>query len=81
MVPKGSAVGQRSRTQGSTLLLSLGVIEVIYVVSISTNLSRHKGDLSVVSIENSKGNTRPRKKSRLNWGSIEFRDEELEGTP
>lgn len=30
VVPKGNAVGQASRTQGSTLPLPLGVIEVIF---------------------------------------------------
>ena len=81
VVLKGSVTGQTSRTQGSTLSPSLGVIEVIYAALISTNLSWRKGDLSVVWVENSEGDAWPGKKPRLNQGSIEFGDEELEGTP
>ena len=57
----------------------LRVIKVIHAASIGTNLSRCKGVLSVVSIEDSKCFTRPRKKLRLSRGSIEFGDEDLEG--
>ena len=57
------------------------MIEVIYAASISTNLSWRKEDLSVVSVENSKGDARLGKKPRLNRGSIKFGDEELEGMP
>ena len=35
----------------------------------------------MVSVENSEGDAWPGKKPRLNQGSIEFGDEELEGTP
>ncbi|XP_023888142.1 uncharacterized protein LOC112000272 [Quercus suber] len=80
VVLEGSAARQTSRTQGSTLPPLLGVIEVIHMASMSTNLSQRKGVLSVVSVENSKGDAQPRKKSRLNWGTIEFRDKDLEGT-
>ena len=66
VVLKGSVMGQTSRTQGSTLSPSLGVIEVIYAALISTNLSWCKGDLSVVSVENSEGGAWLGKKPRLN---------------
>lgn len=46
----------------------------------SINLSRRKGVLSVVSVENSEGDTWPGKKPRVNRGPIEFGDEDLEGT-
>lgn len=46
----------------------------------STNLSRRKGFLSVVLVENSKGYAWLGKKARLNRGSIEFVDEDLERT-
>ena len=69
VVPKGNAVGQASRTQGSTLPLSLGVIEVIFVASMSTNLSRHKGVLSVVSVENFEGDTWPREEAEGESGA------------
>ena len=68
-MPKGNAVGQASRTQGSTLPLSLGVIEVIFVASMSTNLSRHKGVLSVVSVENFEGDTWPREEAEGESGA------------
>lgn len=80
VAPEGNAAGQASRTQESTLPLPLEVIEVIHAASISTNLCRRKGVLSVVSVENSEGDTWPRKKPRVSQRPIEFGDEDLEGT-
>ena len=80
VAPEGNATGQASRTQGNTLPPLLGVIEVIHATSIGTNLSQHKGILSMASVENPEGDTWPRKKPRLNRGQIEFKDEDLEGT-
>lgn len=58
VAPKVSPKRQASRTQGNTLLPPLGVIEVIHAASNGTNLSRQKGILSVVSVENLEGENR-----------------------
>lgn len=62
---EGSAARQTSRTQGSMVPLPSGVIEVIHVASMGTNLSWHKGVLSVVSGKNFEGDTSLEKKLRL----------------
>lgn len=58
----------------------LRVIEVIHVASIGTNLSRRKGILGVVSMENVEDNDWLGKRPKLSKESIEFGDEDLEGT-
>lgn len=54
-------------------------MSLTHAASMSTNLSRCKGVLNVVSVENSEGDTWLGKKARLNRGLIEFGDEDLEG--
>lgn len=43
----GNATGQMSRTQGNTLPLPLGIIEVIHVASINIRATRRKRVLSI----------------------------------
>lgn len=57
----------------------LGFIEVIHAALIGTSLSRCKGVLSVVLVENPEGDVQPEKKLRLSQGPIEFGDKDLEG--
>ena len=77
--PKGSIAGQTSRNQWNMLPQPLGVIEVIHTGSIGTNLSRHKGILSVTLIKDAKDNDQLGKRPKLSRESIEFGDEDLEG--
>ncbi|XP_065628228.1 uncharacterized protein LOC136066994 [Quercus suber] len=80
LASKGGATGQASKAQRDTLPPPLGVIEVIHAASIGTSVSRCKGVLSVVSVENAECKAQPKKKLKLARGSIEFEDEDLEGT-
>lgn len=43
-------------------------------------MSRLKGVLNLVSVESAEGGARPVKKLKLSRGSIEFDDDDLEGT-
>ena len=80
MAPNDGATGQASKVQRDTLPLTLGVIEFIHAALIGTSVSRCKGVLSVVSVENAECEARLEKKLKLAQGPIEFEDEDLEGT-
>ncbi|XP_030924813.1 uncharacterized protein LOC115951810 [Quercus lobata] len=80
MAPNDGATGQVSTAQRDTLPLPLGVIEVIHAALIGTSVSRCKGVLNVVSMENAECEARLEKKLKLAQGPIEFEDENLEGT-
>lgn len=80
VAPESNITRHASRNQENTLPPPLGVIEVIHTASIGLNVSRRKGILSVVLVENLDGKIRPRKRPRLSRGLIKFGDEYLEGT-
>lgn len=80
VAPKNGVARQASRTQEDALPPSLGIIKVIHVASIGTSVSRLKGVLNLVSVESAEGGARPVKKLKLSRGSIEFDDDDLEGT-
>lgn len=65
MAPKNGATRQVSRAQGNPLPPPLGIIEVIHTASIGIRVSRRKGVLSVVSMENAECDSRPGKKLKM----------------
>lgn len=80
MTPEDGATRQAPKTKRETLPPLLGVIKVIHVASIGTSVSRRKGVLSTVSMEDAEYRNCPVKKLRLARGKIKFKDEDLEGT-
>lgn len=68
----GGNIGQGFKSRGNTLPLPLGIIEVIHTASISVNISRRKGILSVATPPRSKAPDRPKKRLRLNKDPITF---------
>ena len=75
---RNQEVRQGTRPQENPLPSPLGVIEVIYVVSMGTLATRRRGVLAVVSVESCLDEQPSEKKLKHTREPIAFNDDDLE---